>query len=192
MFVVGEAIIDTSVPAATFCCDLQGCRGACCTIAGARGAPLEDHEISEITKAYPALKGYLSNRNIRVIEKAGLYEGTPGNYATTCVNERECVFVYFEGGIARCAFEQAYLEGKNSWRKPISCHLFPIRIRENGDDSSHRKTLRYEQIEECRAGREYGERHQIALHDFLRDPLIRRYGTAWYDTFVRLCKTKAL
>ena len=192
MFFVGKAVVDDTVAKASFCCDLTMCQGACCTIAGARGAPLLDSEIGEIKKAYPALKEYLSPKSIHTIDRAGLYEGSPGNFATSCVEERECVFVYFEGGIARCGFERAYLEGKTSWRKPLSCHLFPIRIREHSNDGLPRETLHYEQIEECHAGRKQGEERNVALHDFLRDPLVRKYGDAWYAEFLKLCTAKAL
>jgi hypothetical protein len=191
MFVIGEAVVDDSVTKASFCCDLLRCYGACCTIAGARGAPLNDNEISEVEKAYPAAKAYLSDKSIRAIGRSGLFDGAPGNFATTCVDDRECVFVYFEANVARCAFDRAYLDGKTSWRKPMSCHLFPVRIRDDATDGIHGEILRYEQIEECRAGRERGELDRVALHDFLREPLIRKYGTEWYSEFLELCKTKA-
>jgi hypothetical protein len=182
MFVIGEAVIDDAVGSASFCCDLKKCKGACCCIEGGRGAPLEDDEVLEIEKAYPVVMQYLREKSIRTIEASGLYEGSPGNFATTCIDHRECVFVYFEDGIARCSFERAFEEGKTDWRKPISCHLFPIRIRKFGQDF-----VRYEQIDECRPGRESGKLHEVKLVDFLKDPLVRRYGEAWYNKCVERC-----
>ncbi len=192
MLIVGEAAVDEAITKASFCCNVEVCHGACCTIAGARGAPLKDNEIREIEKAYPAVQKYLSEKSIRTIERSGLYEGVPGDYVTTCVGERECVFVYFENGIARCAFERAYLEGGTSWRKPISCHLFPIRIREHTYEGLRTEALRYEQIEECTAGRERGDRDNVPLLEFLREPLIRKYGSSWFGSVQDLCKSKVL
>ena len=186
MFVIGEAVIDDAVGTASFCCDLKKCKGACCCIEGGRGAPLEDDEVLEIENAYPIVKQYLSEKSIRTIEVSGMYEGSAGNFATTCIDHRECVFVYFEDGIARCSFERSYEEGKIDWRKPISCHLFPIRIRKLGQDF-----VRYEQIEECQGGRVSGEVHNVKLSDFLKDPLIRKYGEAWYKKFLYRCKVQS-
>ena len=175
MIIVGEALVDDDVATATFCCDVAICRGACCTLQGARGAPLEDAEVAEIRKAYPAVKHLLPDASVRTIETEGLVEGRPGDYATLCVNDRECVFAYFENDIARCSFEHAYSEGKITWQKPLSCHLFPIRVRHFGRDF-----VRYEQIDECRAGRQRGAEEQVKLCDFLKTPLARKYGQQWY------------
>jgi hypothetical protein len=182
MFIVGNAVVDDAVAHATFCCDVQACRGACCCLAGGRGAPLEDCEVEEITKAFPAARKYLSEKSIATIASAGLVEGTPGDYATSCVDHNECVFVYFDNGIARCSFERAYLDGLTTWRKPISCHLFPIRISTFGQDF-----LRYEVIDECEGGRTHGALSREKLHSFLREPLIRKYGEEWYRRFVEQC-----
>lgn len=115
-----------------------------------------------------------------------MVEGSPGDFATSCIDHRECVFAYSEDGIARCSFERAFEEGKTDWRKPISCHLFPVRIREFGKDF-----VRYEQLDECRAGRERGAMHDVKLHTFLREPFIRKYGEDWHKTFLEYCTRKA-
>ena len=182
MIIVGEAVVDDNVGSASFCCDLPSCKGACCTLEGARGAPLEDSEVAEIERAFPFVRQYLPGPSLRTIESAGLVEGHRGDFATRCVGERECVFAYFEEGIARCSFERAYLEGLTHWRKPLSCHLFPIRVRHFGRDF-----VRYEQIDECSAGRERGEREQVRLYDFLKTPLARKYGDQWYQSFRERC-----
>jgi hypothetical protein len=182
MFIIGEAVIEEQVSGETFCCDLSVCKGGCCTLEGGRGAPLEDREVEEIRKAFPVVKESLPVVSLEVIKRTGLVEGSPGDHSTPCVNQRECVYVYFEEGIARCIFERAFLEGSIKWRKPLSCHLFPIRVRPFGQDF-----LRYEQIEECHAGRTRGQREQIKLRDFLEEPLVRKYGRSWYETFVDEC-----
>ncbi|MER3524328.1 MAG: DUF3109 domain-containing protein [Ignavibacteria bacterium] len=183
MFVIGEAVVDNAVAHASFCCDLERCKGACCTLEGGRGAPLEDDELLEIEKAYPIVKRYLDDTHIQTIESKGFYEGSPGDYTTMCVEHGACVFVFRENGIAHCSFEKAYLNGETEWRKPISCHLFPLRVRRRGRDF-----LRYDVIDECAAGRQRGEQEQIALSVFLREALTRKYGRAWYEQFKRMCE----
>ena len=184
MFIIGEAVIDDVVGTASFCCDLKQCKGACCTLPGGRGAPLEDEEILELQKSYPSARQYLSQRSIAAIEGLGMVDGSPGSYATTCIDKRDCVFVYYDGDVARCSLERAHEEGKTDWRKPLSCHLFPIRVRSFGKDY-----LRYEQIDECQAGRKSGEAQQLKLYDFLKEPLSRKYGGTWYQSFVNYCRT---
>jgi hypothetical protein len=184
MFVIGEAVIDDTVGHVSFCCDLHACKGACCCISGGRGAPLDDGEVREIEKAYPIVKQYLSEKSTQTIETSGLVDGGPGDYATACVDEKECVFVFFDDGIAKCSFERAWQEGKISWRKPISCHLFPIRFH-----TMEGEYLRYVQIEECAGGRERGAVEKVKLVEFLREPLIRRYGEDWYKQLLAACST---
>ncbi len=185
MFIIGEAVIEDEVCDEQFACDVSGCRGACCTLEGGRGAPLEDREVEEIRRAFPAVEDFLPRRSLETIRKVGVVEGRPGDYATPCVESRECVFVYFDRGIARCSFERAYREGKTSWRKPISCHLFPIRVRRYGQEF-----LRYEQIDECAAGRRRGAGEGVLLSEFLKEPLVRRFGEAWYETFAAECRSR--
>ena len=184
MFVIGEAAIDDAVGGESFCCDLHACKGACCTLPGGRGAPLEDDEVLEIAKAYPAARQFLTERSQQAIDAAGLTDGRYGDFATPCIDQRECVFVFFEDGIAKCSFERAYERGLTDWRKPISCHLFPIRIRHFGRDF-----LRYEVIEECAPGRRHGELQEVKLHDFLKEPLVRRFGEEWYERFIEYYRT---
>ena len=176
MVIVENTLIDDAVTSSAFCCDLKACKGVCCCLEGGRGAPLTDDEVQLIAEAFPAAREYLGARSLDVIARDGLVEGWAGSYATPCIDHRECVFVYFDDGIARCAFERAYNEGKTRWRKPISCHLFPIRVRHFGQT-----VLRYEQIPECLPAREHGAACNIPLVDFLRDPLIRAFGNSWYS-----------
>jgi hypothetical protein len=185
MFIIGEAVVETAVAEVSFSCDVEKCRGACCFLEGGRGAPLEDDEILEIEKAYPSVKEYLSRKSLSTIESSGMYEGVRGDFATTCINDRECVFAYFEDGIARCSFERAFREQKTDWRKPLSCHLFPIRIRSFGRDM-----VRYEEIDECHPGRVRGHEQEVPLREFLREPLVRKYGEEWYEEFIAYCRTR--
>jgi hypothetical protein len=185
MFVIGQAVVEDDVGHASFCCDLGACKGACCCLVGGRGAPLEDAETVEVRLAFPAVKGYLSERSLRVIAERGLFEGERGDATTPCIGDRECVYVYFDAEIAKCSFERAYLEGKIPWRKPISCHLFPIRVRRFGQDF-----VGYEQIDECAPGRVRGKSERVRLRNFLEVPLVRRFGESWYQSFLGECRER--
>jgi len=175
MVIVEETLVDEAVTSSAFCCDLQVCRGVCCCLEGGRGAPLMDEEVPLIAAAYPYAKEYLGSQSLEVIAREGLVEGWAGSYATPCIDRRECVFVYFEDGVAKCAFERAFNEGKTNWQKPLSCHLFPIRVGLHGQ-----KYIRYEQMPECQPGRDQGKAANVALMDFLKIPLIRAFGEHWY------------
>lgn len=182
MFVIGEAVVDDAVAKTSFCCDLEVCKGACCTLDGGRGAPLLNSEVEEIRTAVPSALRFLSERNRMVIESVGPVEGVPGDFATTCFLERDCVFVYYDDQIARCALERAFAEGLTEWKKPLSCHLFPLRVRKRGSD-----LIRYEEISECAGGRARGSAENVALHEFLAEPLTRLYGRGWYQQFRNAC-----
>jgi hypothetical protein len=179
MIIVGDIFVDDEVLKASFCCDLQACHGACCCLEGGRGAPLDDGEVGELRRAYQAVRPYLRPISIATIERDGLVEGFPGNYATTCIEKKECAFVYFDEGIAKCAFERAFQEGKTTWRKPLSCHLFPVRVRSFG-----REVVRYEQMPECRPAVALGESMNLKLYEFLKPSLIRKYGEDWYSLLI--------
>ena len=180
-----QFLIDPGIPKARFACDLGRCKGACCTMPGQRGAPLLDEEIEEIEKAYPVVQKYLSFRHKDTIEERGLVQGRKGDHTTQVVDRNACVFANFEGAIAKCSFEKAYLNGEISWRKPISCHLFPIRV-----SPGLPTKLRYEEIAECRPAIERGETSQMPLSEFLQTALTRAYGETWYEEFTAYCRTK--
>jgi len=185
MVEIGEAVVDESIFESHFCCDLDACKGACCFIEGGRGAPLENDEVLEIAKAFPIVRDALTPEALEVIESVGLVEGRVGSYATPCVNDRDCVYVIRENGIARCSFEIAYQKGLIDWQKPISCHLFPLRIR--GFENDH---IVYEVIDECSGGRVKGKEKNVPLVEFLKDSLVRQYGGEWYEQFVEYCDSR--
>lgn len=182
MFEVRQAIVEDSITRIRFACDLLSCKGACCTLPGGKGAPLFDDEIQQLEKAFPIIKSNLPAEHVETIIKNGLFEGVPGSYTTRCFNNQACVFVIYESGIAQCAFERAFWERKITWRKPLSCHLFPIRI-----DKGLAERLRYEHISECTPALERGKQEQIFLSDFLQDALIRAFGNDWYQEFLQAC-----
>jgi hypothetical protein len=178
MLEIRQTIIDDTIPRIKFACNLSACKGACCTLAGGTGAPLLDDELEQIEHAFPIIKSSLPKEHLESIAQYGLYEGIPGSYTTMCFNNRACVFVLYEDGIARCAFEKAFGDGKLKWKKPISCHLFPIRVSRGVPEQ-----LRYERIIECDFAIDRGENENILLSDFLKEPLIRAYGLTWYEDF---------
>jgi Protein of unknown function (DUF3109) len=186
MFIIEEITVEEQIAEINFACDLQACKGACCTLKGGRGAPLLDSEVDEIRQAFPSVRKYLPKEHLDWIEKNGLVEGYPGRSTTQCVNDEACVFVYYEDGIAKCSFEKAYLQKEIQWRKPVSCHLFPIR-REHGVD----ERLRFEYLHECRHALQRGEREKIPLYQFLESALTRVYGSKWYNRFKTECERHA-
>jgi len=182
MIEIQQTFIDETIPRIKFACNLSACKGSCCTLAGGTGAPLFDIEREHIQRAFPIIKSSLPKEHLEVIAQYGLYEGMPGSYTTMCYNNHACVFVFYEDGIARCAFEKGFEEGVLNWKKPISCHLFPIRV--NRGLSDH---LRYERIAECDDALCRGEHESIFLSTFLKEPLIRAFGLAWYEEFQLAC-----
>lgn len=181
---VDSPLIAGDIPKSRFACDLARCKGACCTMPGHRGAPLLDDEIEEIEKAYPIVRKYLSFRHKDTIDERGLIQGRQGDYTTQVVDRKACVFVVFENDIATCSFEKAFLNREIQWRKPISCHLFPIRISKEPPYA-----LRFEYIGECQAAVDRGRRESIPLWKFLETALTRAYGEAWYKDFAEYCSS---
>ena len=180
MFRVDNNLVDSAITTVKFACDLSKCRGACCTMPGGRGAPLQEEEVAHVQKAERPAMRWLSKEKQYIIRQQGSVEGKTGDRSTVCVNDRDCVFVYYEENVAKCAMERAWLEGESTFRKPLSCHLFPIRV----DELFGGARLRYEEIDECEPGVERGERENISLVKFLREPIIRAFGEAFYEELV--------
>lgn len=174
---VDEVLVRTEVLQTKFECDLQICKGACCTVESEYGAPLRDEEIDKIGEILDIVKEYLSDRNCKEIDSNGFYHIRQNEPMTTSINNKDCVFVYFEEDIARCAIEKAYLDGRVDFKKPISCHLFPIRISHFGND-----VLRYEKFSECGPALEKGKTTDSTIAEFCKDSLIRLYGNNWYSS----------
>lgn len=166
-----------------FVCDLNKCKGACCTLESNYGAPLLEDEIAEIEKVLPEVLPLLPEEHRKEIEKNGFHEKKEGELMTRSVNRRACVFVYFDGDIAKCAMELAYKQGKTGFYKPISCHLFPIRISRFGGD-----VLRYEEFSECTPALENGAKLKVSIARFCKDSLTRLYGAKWFEKLRELTR----
>ena len=174
--VVKDVILRQELIDTIFACDLGKCKGACCTLESEYGAPLLDDEISQIQDSLAAAKIYLSESHLSKLEQDGFFEKKNGKLLVSSINNKECVFAFYENGIAKCSLEKAYIEGKTYFRKPISCHLFPIRVSKFGGD-----VLRFEEFSECSHALEKGIKENISLIDFCKDALTRRYSKNWYS-----------
>ena len=178
MIEIGRAIISREIFDNYFVCDLLKCKGACC-VEGESGAPITPEEARIIEEEYPAFQEYLPEKHRREIQKQGFsLIDHDGDLVTPLVGEQQCVYSFYdEKGIVKCAIEKAYLEKKTHFRKPISCHLFPIRIGEHKDFDA----LNYQQINICKPARSCGKSLDVKLYEFLREPLTRKYGKEWYE-----------
>lgn len=185
MIEIQDIAIDPAISGVRFQCNVNRCKGACCTLPGGRGAPLLDHEVEEIHRAFPEAKEYLSKRHLEVIQEQGMFEGEAGSLFTTCVDHGACVFVTYEQDVARCSLEKAYQAGKTSWKKPLSCHLFPLRI-----DRGFQERVRYEVLEQCHPALAEGKQAGIGLAEFSAEALTRAYGRAWYKQFLDSCRSQ--
>ena len=160
-----------------FVCDLSACKGQCC-IDGDSGAPLTKEELPIIEDIYLKVKPYLREEGIEAIERQGKYVvDWDTEHVTPLVNERECAYAIFdENNTAKCGIEAAYENGDISFKKPISCHLYPIRI------TKYQKfdALNYSQWNICKAALICGQKLKVKVYQFLKEPLIRKYGEDWY------------
>ncbi|MGV8091556.1 MAG: DUF3109 family protein [Mangrovibacterium sp.] len=177
MLEIGRTIISFDVLEEHFLCDLMKCKGACC-VEGDSGAPLTKQEAVTIDEIYPLVEPYMSREGKAVAEVQGTSMiDHDGDLVTPLVNNRECVFTFRdEHGITKCAIEKAFLDGKVNFRKPVSCHLFPIRITEY----KRFDAVNYQQLSICEPGRVCGGGLKLPLYQFLKEPLIRKYGAGWY------------
>ena len=176
MIQVEDKIISRDVFEKHFVCDLNACKGACC-VEGDSGAPLRIEERKILEDIYEKVKPYMRKEGVAEIENQGLgvYD-VDGDLTTPLVNNRECAFVIKEKGISLCSIEKAYLDGKIDFKKPISCHLFPIRIKEYRDFDA----VNYEEIKICKPACDCGSKLEVPVYAFLKEPLIRKYGADWY------------
>jgi len=181
MIQIEDTLISDDIFEKKFVCDLNACKGECC-IQGDAGAPLEFDELDILEEIIEKVKPYMRKEGLEAIEKTGVFEiDTDGEYVTPLIHGKECAFVTFdEKNIAKCAIEEAYLDKKTSWKKPISCHLYPIRITKY----SEFEALNYHLWQVCSDACALGEKLKVPVYQFLKEPLIRKYGEDWYAQLV--------
>lgn len=179
MIQIDDVIISDEIRKKYFVCDLSKCKGACC-VEGDAGAPLDEDELEILDKIYPKVKNYLSKKAQAWIEKYGTaVRDDDSTWVTPLVNGGACAFTVYDKGIALCGIEKAYREGKITWKKPISCELYPIRVREM--KKVEMTALNYHKWEICKPACETGKAMKVPIYKFVKNGLIRRFGKKFYS-----------
>ncbi|MEO6894922.1 MAG: DUF3109 family protein [Ginsengibacter sp.] len=186
MIAIDDILISDQVVEEQFVCDLDKCKGGCC-VDGDAGAPLEKDELKELNAVYNEVLPYLSEEAKIIIEKRGKYVyDQEFGWVTPTVSNGMCAYgLVDKRGIVKCAIEQAYIDGKISWKKPISCHLFPVRIKK----TRKLEMVNYEPREDlCAAACTLGKKLKIPVYQFLKEALIRKYGKEFYEALAATAK----
>jgi hypothetical protein len=176
MLQIDKAILSFDILQKKFVCDLKKCKGACC-IYGDSGAPLEDDEAELLREIYPLVRPFMREDGVKAVETQGVFIiDSDNDKVTPLINGKECAFVIFEDGIAKCAIEKAYESKAVEFKKPISCHLYPVRVTKYSDFDA----LNYHQWEVCKHAVVNGNKNDVPLYIYLQDSLTRKYGEEWY------------
>jgi hypothetical protein len=181
IFELDSKLISGEIFSEEFVCNLSSCKGACC-VEGDRGAPLDDNDILELNQNIELIKPFMTPDGLDLLNKEGFFEDDGDDKATTCLPTGECVFAYRDQGILSCAIEKSYKDDKSTFYKPISCHLYPIRLGQVGEYES----INYHQWQICKAACELGKKLKVPVFQFLKEPLIRKYGKEWYSELENL------
>ncbi|MDA3866871.1 MAG: DUF3109 family protein [Salinivirgaceae bacterium] len=176
MLEIGKTLVSLDIIEKQFHCDLSKCNGACCVV-GESGAPLEENEKELIADTYPLVREYMHPEGIQAVEEQGWYViDDDGDTVTPLINDGACAYAYNVNGVTLCAIEKAWFEKKIDFRKPVSCHLYPVRI------TSYKSydAANYEKNKICKAALKMGRQQEVYLYKFLKDALVRKYGEQWY------------
>lgn len=180
MILIDHIVMSDEVLEEQFVCDLNKCKGGCC-VDGDAGAPLTDEELDEVLMAFDTVKSMLTPEGLAAIDKHGkyLYDKSFG-WVTPTINDGMCAYgIKDQKGVVKCAFEEAYNQGKIRWKKPISCHLFPIKIKKS--KYTEQEYVNYEPRETlCAPACALGKKERVPVYVFLKDALIRKYGEEVY------------
>ncbi len=176
MFQLGKTIVSEEILEREFVCNLSACKGTCC-VDGDAGAPLNEEETKILEEIYPKVRPYLRPEGIAAIEAQGTWvKGEDGDFETTLIEGKDCAYVIFDGETALCGIEQAYNEGIVSWKKPVSCHLYPIRVK----DFTEFTAVNYDKWHICDDACTLGKELQVPVYKFVKEALVRRFGEDWY------------
>ena len=182
---VGDVLISSDLLTEYFCCDYEKCKGVCC-VEGDAGAPVTLDEIAGIEEAIDTVWGDLCASAQAVIDKQGVaYTDQEGDLVTSIVHGKDCVFTCYDGDNCLCALEKAYRQGKTRFCKPVSCSLYPIREKNFGNGVIG---LNYNRWDICRDAVKKGKDLNLPLYQFLKEPLIRRFGEDWYQELLDIVK----
>ena len=182
---IDNILVSNEVVSKQFVCNLSACKGACC-VEGESGAPMEDFEVEIMQRDYEKFKPYMTPEGIAEVEARGMYYMEDGTAKTTLIGGEggPCAYVNYKDGITFCGIEKAWEEGKLDFRKPVSCHLYPIRVKESHDVVF----VNYFEWDICDPACSLGEALQVPVYRFLREPLIRRFGEEFYDVLDQTVK----
>lgn len=185
MIELEDKLISLDIFEKKFVCDLNACKGACC-IEGDAGAPLSLEEVDIIEENLASIKPYMRAEGIEVVEKSGVFYMDEDNEpVTTLVNNAECAFVYFdEKGITKCAIEAAYYDKKIDFKKPISCHLYPIRVAKYRNFEA----INYNEWHICKPACACGQKLNVSVYKFLKEPIIRKWGEGFFNELENIDK----
>jgi len=186
MFQIGKTIVSEEIIEKDFVCNLSACKGACC-IDGDAGAPLMKKETKILDDIYPKVKPFLRKEGIAVIEKEGAWVTSDfDELETPLINGADCAYVIFdEKNTALCAIEEAYNQGVINWKKPVSCHLYPIRVQEYSEFSA----VNYNKWEICDDACTLGKELQVPVYKFVKQALVRKFGEDWYEELEKVAIT---
>jgi hypothetical protein len=185
MIQIQHTILSKDIFDECFICDLAKCKGQCC-IDGASGAPIAREEYEQINEILPIIWNELSPKAQQLIEKQDIaYTDTDGELVTSIINGKECVFTYCDSdGVCKCVIDTAFGEGRIAIPKPISCHLYPIRLREYDGFTA----VNYDRWSVCQSAVRLGRKEGVPLYRFLKEPLVRKFGEEWYEEVCEAAK----
>jgi hypothetical protein len=187
MLIVGDVLVSEELIDKCFCCDLEQCKGICC-VEGDSGAPIAPDEVADLEEHYPVFQKYMTEEGVAVVENGGTFVFNGGDSFETPLmdSNNACAFVFFEDGVAKCAIEKCFRNGEIPFRKPISCYLYPIRISRVGDYDA----LNYDHWSICRTAVENGNRLKLPVYQFLKEPLIAKYGAEWFEELEEMVRLR--
>ncbi len=185
MFQISNTLISEEILENDFVCNLSACKGACC-VEGQSGAPLENDDTQILDSIYESVKPFLREEGISAIEAKGTFvKGSDGEWETPLVNNEDCAYVTFnDKGIAKCGLEEAYNNGATDWKKPISCHLYPVRTRKYSEFTA----VNYHKWAICDSACSLGEELKVPIYKFVKEALIRKFGQVWYNELELVAK----
>jgi len=181
MIAIDNVLLSDQIINDQFVCDLTSCKGACC-VDGDAGAPLDKKELMKVDEVFTEVLPYLRKEGVDEINRQGRYVyDKEFGWVTPTINSKLCVYGIFDAnGIVKCGIEQAYLDGKTTWKKPISCHLFPVIVKKSSDGIT--EFANYEPREDhCKAACTLGGKLKVPVYKFLKEPLIRKFGEKFYE-----------
>ncbi|WP_456461207.1 DUF3109 family protein [Lutibacter sp.] len=185
MFQLGKTIVSEDIIEKEFVCNLSACKGKCC-IDGEAGAPLEEEELKILLDIYPKVKPFLRAEGVLAIKNQGLFITNEGEYETPLIDNKDCAYVIFDNkNTAKCGIEEAYNQGVINWKKPISCHLYPVRIMEYSEFSA----VNYHKWPICDDACTLGKELKVPVYKFVKEALIRKFGEDWYSELEKVAKT---